>query len=246
MKRGLLILALLATACTPSARGAGTAAPNTPSGFPTLAVPPTKRPQATEHGPLGTALPPGGTALPTVDVQSPIDLIGMGDSLVDVEKWEGPAVLHARYGGDSKFVVSSFNAAGQKIDVLVDTAGVYDGFRPLDFLGSEHTTRIEVKAEGAWHLELMPIQEVPNFEIPSRVQKSGDFVFSISGATPDTLRAENSARADFIVQGYSKNGRRDLLVNQRAPYTGTVLLPSDTAFIAVQAVGDWTIDIGAK
>ncbi len=238
-------LAALLAACTPlgPARVA-----NTQSAFPTLATQPIDTPGSTQQTEYSTALPPQVSPLPSAAVatkQEAISLIGSGNMVVNVSKWAGPALLHARYGGSSNFMVSNYDAGNQKISVLVNTIGVYDGYRPLDILGTEHTVRFEVKAEGPWHLEILPIAAAPTYELPATVTQSGDYVFWLEGSS-DLMKAESDSHATFVVEGYSISDGRALLVNTIAPYTGTVVLQPDTYFVVVQAEGPWSIDITAR
>lgn len=241
----MLWICAMLSACVP-----GLSAPiaNTPSGFPTLVPLPTETALASTQGAYATALPPGATQLPTVAIvteRQPISLIGTGDSVVDVAKWDGPALLHARYSGDSNFAVSNYDSDNHRIDLLINTTGVYDGFRPLDLLDDESTTRFEVKAAGPWHLEVLPLNKAPTFDVPAKVAQRGDIVFWLNGS-PDLLKSASNAHANFVVYGYSKSGGGELLINKIGPYAGTVVLPTDTYIIAVQAEGAWTMEITAK
>lgn len=241
----MLWICAMLSACVP---GLGAPIANTPSGFPTLVPLPTETPFATTQRVYATALPPGAAQLPTAAIvteRQPISLIGSGDSVVDVAKWAGPALLHARYGGDSNFAVSNFDANNHRIDLLINTTGVYDGFRPLDLLEEESTTRFEVKAAGPWHLEVLPLTKAPTFDVPAKVAQRGDIVFWLKGS-PDLLTSASNSHSNFVVYGFSRSGGRDLLINKVGPYSGTVILPTDTYIIAVQAEGAWTMEITAK
>ena len=189
------------------------------------------------------------TSTPTATATQPpqpVTLQGTGDSVVDVTKWDGPALLHAKHTGYANFAVWNYGSDNQKIDLLVNTIGNYEGFMPLDFSEGENTTRLEVKADGQWQFEILPLQMVPSESVPTTVQQVGDFVFSIHGGTPDLLKAQSNSDSNFVVYGYSKSGGKDLLVNEIAPYSGTVMLQPDTFLIVVKAEGPWTMEIATK
>jgi hypothetical protein len=182
---------------------------------------------------------PAPTNTPTMTL-TPIVLTGSGDSIVDVET-SGPALVHI-VGNDSSrfFAVINYDANNRQIDLLVNTTDPYDGVRPLDFLDSDHTARFEVQATGSWTIEVLPLSTIHKLDIPGEISGKGDYVFAITGGTPDTAIVTGNADSRFFaVLGWGNT--RDLLVNTTDPYSGTVLLNSDTIIIEVQAEGEWTM-----
>ncbi len=154
-------------------------------------------------------------------------------------------MLHAKHTGSSNFALWNYGPGNQKIDLLVNTIGNYEGFRPLDFMDDEITTRFEVKADGEWQLDILPLTTAPIVDVPASVKQSGDYVFWLRGSS-DLLKAQSNSDSNFVIYGYSASDRRKLLVNEIAPYSGTVMLPSNTYLIVVEAEGAWTIDVTAK
>ena len=149
------------------------------------------------------------------------------------------------YSGGDNFAVENYDDQGNQIDLLVNVIGSYKGTVPLDFLENESTTRLQITSSGNWTIELLPLTEVRQETIPSQISGVGDDVVYLNGTTPDLLKVEaSSARDNFVVWSYGSD--RTLLVNEIAPYTGTVIIPSDTKILVIQATGKWSLDVTTK
>jgi hypothetical protein len=197
--------------------------------------------------PLPTETPaPTDTPLPPTATPAPIILQGSGDSVVDVPKNSDPAIAKITYQGGGNFGLWNDDANGEHIDLLVNVIGSYQGVVPLDFLKNEHTTRFEISAEGNWTIEILPLSQARKESIPGTIQGNGDDVIFISDSgTPDLLKADaSSAEGNFAVWEYGTD--RDLLINEIAPYTGTVALDKNTVLLVVQATGPWSFEISTK
>jgi len=199
--------------------------------------------------PLPTSTPrptntPRPSATPTQPPE-PIVLSGVGDSVADLEKWAGPALAHITYTGGSNFAVWNYGPDGEKIDLLVNTIGAYDGTRPIDFLEDEDTVRFEVKSSGEWVMQVLPLSDVRRETIPGIFKGVGDDVVFLSGGTPDLLKADaSSAQSNFAIWAFGDG--RDLLINEIAPYIGTVVMPSGMFLLVVVAQGNWTMEASAR
>jgi hypothetical protein len=202
-----------------------------------LPLPPTETPRPTDT--------PEPTLTPTATPQ-PILLNGIGDSVFDFNKWDGPAILHIEHTGASNFVLKNY-ARGESdpIDLLINTIGAYEGTIPIDIFEGEQTARFEVKADGAWEIQVLPMGMSRRESIPGTVTGIGDDVFYIDGGGADLLKADASqASQNFVV--YALSDRRKLIVNQIAPYTGTSIIDSDSFMIIVNATGPWSIEITTR
>lgn len=210
---------------------------------PSFTPKPTSTPEPTNTPkPTNTPLP---TATPTPEPQ-PIILTGKGDSVLDVEKWSGPALAKIKYNGGSNFAVINYDTQGERIDLLVNTIGKYEGIIPLDFIDGEGTARLEVKASGEWEIQILPIDRIELVAIPTTIQGVGDYVVGIRSGNPDLLIVDASkSESNFALFAYASEGR-DLLVNEIAPYTGTVIVPSGTYVLVIVATGPWSIEATAK
>lgn len=216
----------------------------TPS--PTLTETPTLAPTATKTATATITPTPTETFTPTPS-PTPIVLSGSGDSIVDVALPNGfVGLVHIIGNASSRFfAVKNYDAAGNVIDLLVNTTDPYDGVRPLDFRNGEHTSRFEISANGQWTIEVLPLTAIEKLEIPGTFSGSGDYVFALTGGTPDLATIHGNEKARFFaVIGYGDN--IDLLVNTTEPYQGTVILGTKTFIIEVQAIGDWTVEVTGK
>lgn len=198
--------------------------------------------------PSNTPLPtntPGPTDTPTI-APTPIVLSGSGDSIVDIVKGSDPAIVHITGNASSSyFSVTSYDANGNMLNLLVNTTDSYNGVRPLDFMNNEHTTRFEVKASDTWTIEVIPLSSIEKLQIPGEKSGAGDYVFALAGGSPDLANIKGNASAGYFgVFGYGNSA--NLLVNTTDPYDGTVMLSSDIIIIEVQATGDWTISITTR
>lgn len=219
------------------------AATNTPKA--TSTPRPTKTPVPTST-PLPSVTPsPIPTATP---IKTPIVLTGKGDAVVDVNKWTGFALARITYTGGRNFVVKNYDANGERIDLLVNTIGVYSGTKIIDV--NSETARFQIESSGNWEIQVLPIDLIRYQKIPSTVDGVGDDVILI-GPYPDLLKIDAStAKGNLIIWGIGKN--RSLLVNDISPYTGTVIvgknIPIDSGImiLEVKAVGPWSIQITTR
>ncbi len=195
-----------------------------------------------------TVQPPTKTPAPTVTPTSPpnpITLTGSGDSVLDISKWDGPAILKATYQGGSNFIVENYGDTGNLIDLLINEIGNYKGTLPIDFLDGEKTTRLAVTAAGPWEFQIQPLDYARHENIPGTISGVGSDVVILSSGTPDLLKADASqASSNFIILGFGTH--LDLVINEIAPYTGTVILSSDTVLLSIEATGPWSIEITTK
>jgi hypothetical protein len=195
-----------------------------------------------------TPLPPTNTPIPTATntpEPQPIVLTGNGDSVVDVNKWPSVALMKATYTGGSNFMVSNYGAAGNQIDLLVNTIGSYTGFQIIDFYDDDQTTRFEVTASGPWEIQILPISAIRHATAPGVVQGYGDDVVILDGGVTDLFKADASqATSNFIVYGLADSYY--LLFNEIAPYSGTKVSEGDTMLIQVKATGSWLIEVTTK
>jgi hypothetical protein len=207
---------------------------------PTNTPEPTDTPQPTDT-PAPTFTPtiaPSPTPLP-----DPIVLTGTGDSVVDFDNPFSVAIVHVTGNAASRyFGVTTYDANGNQIDLLVNTTDPYDGVRPLDFRDDEHTTRFEVSADGDWVIEIKHLFEARKLDVPGTITGSGDDVFLLLGAAPDTATIIGNAEGRYF--GVFAYGEEiDLLVNTTDPYEGTVIVDPNTLVIEVKAEGEWEITV---
>lgn len=211
---------------------------NTPADTPTPTITSTLLPTRTV-GPTRTQAP---TNTPTPKPE-PISISGDTDSVVDVDKWEGPAIARITYSGRGNFSIINYGPNNTRYNLLVNTIGDYSGTVAIDFIDGENTRRFEVSAGGPWEIEILPLSEARRERIPGTISGSGDDVIILVGSNPDMMIVDGSqARSNFAIWAYGN--RRNLALNVIAPYEGTVLLERDTAILEIsEGGGQWSIEI---
>jgi hypothetical protein len=197
---------------------------------------PTKKPTNT--------LRPTSTPTP---IPEPIILSGSGDSVVDIEKTFSLGIIHII--GPSihdNFIVYNYDANNEKIDLLVNTIGEYDGYLPFDWKTDKETARFQIMASGPWTIEIYPFVSpfLDDFltNVPGIVDGKGDSILMFPSRADLAIIDASKGDSNFIIYAYGDFGR-ELMVNEIAPYTGTVIIPSGTNTLEIKAEGDWTIEL---
>jgi len=251
----IIFIILFISACGSSEAMVQTAIAETEAAKPTLTI--TLEPSSTfTPEPTFTIKPSAtNTIQPTATdkAEEPIHLSGTGDSVVDIEKWRGAGIAKITYFGSSNFIVENYDKDNTRIDLLVNEIGTYEGTVPIDFFDSEQTSRFVITSSGDWEIDVLSIQSARWILSAGLVVGQGDDVLFFVGNDdiPDILEIDASkAESNFIVYGYGN--RRDLLVNEIAPYSGTILVDNDLIgsnnmlILVVTATGKWTIDISTR
>ncbi len=234
-----LMVYLILVRCAPSSSAISTAIAQTQVAAATLTSTLTQIPSKTPM-PTRTKTPrPTNTPRP-----QPIEISGSGDDIVDLAgKWYGPAVAHITHTGSSNFIVYTYDAYGNKLDLLLNEIGHYDGIKPFNILEGEEVTRLEIKADGVWKFYFTPFDTgyMHSITVPGTYKGAGDDLFLVFG-NPDIGTFSCTVRGNFVVYAYGDSGR-DLLINEIAPYSGKTIIPKDTFMLEVIAPGEWTVEI---
>lgn len=131
---------------------------------------------------------------------------------------------------------------------MVNTIGAYDGYRPLDFIDGENTTRFQIESGGQWTIEILPFMLALSdhmLEAPGTYEGTGDDVIFLMGETPDIATIKSGPERDnFVIKSYGREGT-NLLVNEISPYEGVVIVSRDSRVLVVEASGPWTIEISS-
>jgi hypothetical protein len=178
----------------------------------------------------------------------PIVIDGSGDSIVDIDKPAGVALIKISGNADSRyFGVLSYDSENEELDLLVNTTKPYNGLQLLDWKDDQDTARLKVEATGAWSIEVQPfnVQYIPILDIPGSQSGKDDYLLLLRGGTPDILHVSKADRNHIAVFGGTGEGR-ELLLNTVGPYEGMTLLPKGTLMIEIKTVGDWEIQIETK
>jgi hypothetical protein len=172
-----------------------------------------------------------------------ITLTGRGDS---VQRFTIPAssaaIVTLSHRGSSNFIVESLDTSGGTNDLLVNTIGNYSGTRFMDTSAGEHSSALEIQADGPWTITIKHPTKARSWSGSGALSGNGDDVVrvspTVSGFTAVTL--SHSGDSNFIVTSYANDGT-DLVVNEIGSYRGSKTLPSGTYAIEVEADGSWSI-----
>jgi hypothetical protein len=196
---------------------------------------PTETPEATDTPkPTNTPVPP----------PDPVVIEGNSDSVqeYDLTDFGGSAVAHFTNSGSGNFAVWTLDANNEQIDLLINTIGKYDGFVPLNFFKSDTGTKLQITSSGSWKLELLPLEWIrDNHRLLAggNYVSGGDDVLVVIGA-PAIANFSSPPKGNFAIWAIGDDGR-DLIVNEIAPYTGTVPLKSGVFLLIVTAEGPWSV-----
>ena len=85
---------------------------------------------------------------------------GRGDDVVKVDiPPDGPVIATITYSGRRNFVVVSHTAAAERLDLLVNVIGAYQGVRPMQFEEGEAVGILEITATGDWEVTIEPLTQ---------------------------------------------------------------------------------------
>lgn len=181
------------------------------------------------------------TVAPTTTAPAPPPMEGQGPSVVDVTKDDIPMLAYITANDAGRHCgITSYDSAGGRIELLVNTTEPYEGLRPLDFNVGEHTARLQVECEGAWRIDLRHIDTAVGVGPGETRVHRGDDVFVVRDADTLTITGNAGARHMGIHAYDIDNGNVELLVNTVDPYEGEVITPA-FALIVVQAEGEWSV-----
>lgn len=180
-------------------------------------------------------------SFPTCDF-SPFTLTGFGNAVPSVAGAGGnPAIIHATYDSSSNFVIWSLDDNLDKVDLLVNEIGAYDGRRAFNHTPSDSgVTRLEITSSGAWQIDVIPFCAIRTMQ-GSSIVGTGDDIVSTNRGGIATITHNGSS--NFIIWSHQGFGtlQRDLEVNVIGPFNGQVAINTDTIFLDIVADGAWTV-----
>jgi hypothetical protein len=163
---------------------------------------------------------------------------GRGDSVINIVKPNGPALLIMRYGGSGYLILNSLTQDNQLVDLLATSDGPYQGTVLLDGYHDSRTARIQVRGSGEWSFQIAPLSAAQRLPVPGNLSGAGDTVIAPS-APIDTMRFQYSGRDYLIVTAVAQSSP-NLLATNAGAYDGTVVVPADTVVIVIRGRGSWT------
>jgi len=173
---------------------------------------------------------------PSRPIAAPTVFTGSGDEILHITKPAGATVVIATITGNAVAKNFDVRALDGAQDHLVATKAPYHGSTLLDENGTT-TTQLRVHSAGSWTITLSDARSAPAFT--TGYDGTGDTVLLHQG-TGGSSAINATGTGPFIVKIYTA-GRSATLVNQTAPWSGLVPLPSGLSLLAVRAPGAWTV-----
>lgn len=172
---------------------------------------------------------------------------GIGDDILIIEKPDEdlPTLLVINGNkGSSHFSITSYDAARNYVDLLVNTSEPYTGIVAIDLPVGTNTKMLEISATGSWAVNVYSIGAAPKISTDSPKSDSGDNILWIEGDASIATISGNSDSSHFSVVAYDGAGNYgDLLVNTSDAYRGKVMIPKGTLLLQINATGNWTINL---
>ncbi len=201
---------------------------------------------------LPTSTPaPTNTPKPTITptpIPEPVEFSGTGSKVIDFDHpWTGPTILKITNTGGGNFVVENYDSNNEKIDLLVNEIGKYNGTLLITIKNNDpETNRFSIQSSGNWTIQAFPFHPkyLKILDIPGSYQGEGDDIIFLSG-NPDLITVVVTQENYVGIFTYSDDGR-DLLLNEIAPYNGQLILPNNTYLLEIHCSGKWSIDITSR
>lgn len=145
------------------------------------------------------------------------------------------------HSGSRNFMVESRNATGNKVDLVVNDIGDYDGLRPLD-LGREQPASLRIRADGAWKVTVMVVDKAPRWTGKASGKAGAALLRVDPAAAGQKVRFTHKGQSNCAVIVRSEKSS-DLLVNDIGRYSGDMVLPTGTRFVEIETSGSWTLSV---
>lgn len=170
---------------------------------------------------------------------------GEGDDVIRIPVTSKPSIVKATHAGESNFIVWAFNSRGKQAALVANAVGDYKGTRAFNVIRAEKVRSLEVSADGAWTIQVLPISRARYWAINAK--GAGADVLRLTSPTTAARRLtiRHSGESNFIVWALDERGRYvKLLANRIGDYRGRVLLPVGTRYASIEADGAWSIARG--
>lgn len=188
---------------------------------------------ATDPEPVVEEPEPAPEPEPEPESFEAVTIEGSGDDIVDVPVVDDHILVATfTHDGQSNFAVTSYDQGGNRLDLMVNHIGSYQGTVPYNFEVSPN--ELEINADGPWTVSISDLLEQPALE--DSQDGVGDQVLLL--ATSGRLTATHGGDSNFALLAWGQ--RRDLLVNEVGAYEGTVRLPEAIA-LEIVADGEWSL-----
>lgn len=252
---GVLGLLVVVGVAQGAGGGSSSTGSGTPSSSPTTSTVATQSPSPTSAPPSSSAAAPAKSSAPapnpvddarsqfaqTFPTFTPIKRTGTSDAVIKLPSGVTAGLVYMSYRGSSNFIVDVLDSSNQSTgDGLANEIGTWKGSAPfgISTLGGS-AAKIEVQAQGAWALTVVPLSTAPVVKFPAAGKGTGVYLY-VGDASDWTLT--HNGQANFIVDEVATDGSDNNLVNEIGKYSGQVPAAGGPALIVIQADGAWTIN----
>ena len=176
----------------------------------------------------------------------PIVLKGTGQQATEKFRLEtGLSVFKMTHSGNSNFIVYLLDTEGNKVELLVNKIGVFNGSKAIK-INKAGDYLLDITAGGQWtvNIEQPRANEAPKTNTFNGSGQQTTELFSTEKGLK-TVKMTHSGSSNFIVYLQDKSGNKlELLVNEIGPFDGSkaVKIARDGIYLFdVEAEGNWQI-----
>ena len=178
-----------------------------------------------------------------------IELSGMGQQASQKFTLEnGLSIFNMAHDGTSNFSIVLMNSDGQRIELLVNEIGKFNGAKAIGIVERGEYV-LDVSASGKWTVKIEQLRPTIADAKPRTFtgigQQVSPFVKLDKGLT--TFKLKHTGESNFAVLLIDKNGNREeLLVNEIGDFDGSKAVgisKSDLYLLDISADGEWLITI---
>ena len=182
----------------------------------------------------------------TIPEPAPIKLSGIGQQASQKFNLEdGLSVFKMTHTGASNFAVILMDSDGQKIELLVNEIGKFDGAKAVG-IAKRGEYILDVSADGKWAVTIEQPRPVTADPAPKTFTGTGQqispFIKLDKGLI--TFKLKHTGKSNFAIILMDKNGNREeLLVNEIGDFDGSKAVGisrSGVYLLDVSADGAWT------
>lgn len=186
---------------------------------------------------------------PPVIEPGPIILTGNGQEATEKFKLEnGLSIFYMQHDGTSNFAIWLLDNSGDRIDLLVNAIGSFDGSKAVG-INNPGDYVLDILADGNWNINIEQPRPKTSTPIPKvligRGQKATEMFYLNTGLVRFKMKHDGSS--NFAIWLLDNKGNRiDLLVNQIGTFDGSKALgitQSGVYLLDILAGGNWEISI---
>lgn len=223
-----------------------TPVPATPKPAPTPIPKPAATATIARPQPTNSPVPPTVTPPPATVTPAPVSFSGKGQQAPpSFGLDEGLAIFRLKHSGLSNFAVWLLGSEGQKVELLVNTIGGFDGAKAVG-IKQDGKYVMDVQADGSWEVSIEQPRPASATTLPAingKGQKTSPLFALQSGLT--IFRMTHDGKSNFALWLLNAKGQKvELLVNVIGQFNGSKALGVKAAGIYVldiTADGNWTI-----